>query len=40
MALSKIIGRKVTLMIADCDQKIGDLTLGGAADVIRSEGGG
>ena len=28
MALSKMIGRKVTLMIADCDQKIGDLTLG------------
>ena len=27
-------------MIADCDQKIGDLTLGGAGDVIRSEGGG
>ena len=24
MGLSKIIGRKVTLMIADCDQKIGD----------------
>ena len=40
MGLSKIIGRKVTLMIADCDQKIGDLTLGGAGDVIRSEGGG
>ena len=28
MGLSKIIGRKVALMIADCDQKIGDLTLG------------
>ena len=39
MGLSKIIGRKVALMIADCDQKIGDLTLGGAGDVIRSEGG-
>ena len=28
MGLSKIIGRKVALMIADCDQKIGDLALG------------